>query len=162
VTVARAAARVAAAGAAAGIVSGAPSAAWWLLARRGQPPVAATREIGRRFTGRRSFLVGGAVHLALSAAFAWPGPLLARARRPAVAGAGYGLALWLVNFRLLAPRAWPEVRRLDGAHQVADHLDYGAALGGLAGRLLAPRGSAPARARAAAGSRPRPRTRWTA
>jgi hypothetical protein len=124
---------IALAGAVAGVVSGAPSTCWWLLTGRGPDPVAATREIGRRAAGRPSLLAGGALHLALSCAFAVP--VGAVARRGRLAAALAGAALYAVNFHVVAPRAWPAVRRFDGPPQLADHLAYGLAVGEMLRRL---------------------------
>lgn len=121
---------VAAAGLRAGLVaavlSGVPSALVWPFG--GSDPLQATREIGRFVLRRPSLLSGAVSHLGFSLLFALPGPWLARAPRPAVAGLLYGLALYGVNFRLLAPRRWPEIRRHDGLAQVGDHLVFGAAV----------------------------------
>jgi hypothetical protein len=40
----------------------------------------------------------------------------------------YGVGLYLVNFRVLAPRVWPEVLAYDGPVQLLDHVAYGVAL----------------------------------
>jgi hypothetical protein len=108
----------------AGVVSGAPSGIAW-LAGRGEP-FDATREIGRRLLGRPTLAAGAAGHLALSCAFALP--LSTRARVSPLAGAAYGAALYALNFRVLAPRLWPEVLAYDGPVQLLDHLAYGVAL----------------------------------
>jgi hypothetical protein len=106
------------------VLSGAPSGIAW-LAGHGEP-LEATREIGRRVLGRPTLAAGGAVHLALSCAFALP--LSGRTRVSPVTGAAYGAALYTLNFRLLAPRLWPEVLAYDGPVQLLDHLAYGVAL----------------------------------
>jgi len=124
---------IARSGLAAGLLSGVPSTLAWAAGHA--DPVAATREIGRRVTGRSSLVAGGAAHLMLSCAFAWPAPLLARTRAAPVLGAAYGAALYAVNFGFVAPRVWPEVRRHAGAVQLLDHLAYGLALGVAARRV---------------------------
>jgi hypothetical protein len=106
------------------MVSGVPSVTWW-LASSGQDPLDATREIGRRLTGRPSLIAGALGHGALSLVFSLPARPLARRRCALGWGAGYGAALYTVNFRLLAPRVWPQVRRLDGPWQIADHVAFG-------------------------------------
>jgi hypothetical protein len=123
VPLARLAADAARRGLVAGVLSGAPSGIAW-LAGRGEP-FDATREIGRRFLGRPSLAAGGAVHLALSCAFALP---LAGRRVSPLAGAAYGVGLYALNFRLLAPRLWPQVVVYDGPVQLLDHVAYGVAL----------------------------------
>jgi hypothetical protein len=105
------------------VLSGAPSGIAW-LAGHGEP-FDATREIGRRSLGRPSLTAGGAVHLALSVAFALP---LGGRRVAPLAGAAYGVALYTLNFRLLGPRLWPEVVAYDGPVQLLDHVAYGVAL----------------------------------
>ena len=55
-------------------------------------------------------------------------PPSARGRVSPLAGAAYGAALYAVNFRVLAPRLWPEVLVYDGPVQLLDHLAYGVAL----------------------------------
>jgi hypothetical protein len=124
VPLARLAADAARRGLVAGVASGAPSAIAW-LAGHGQP-FEATREIGRRVLGRPTLVAGGAAHLALSCAFAVP--LSTRRRVSPLAGAAYGGALYALNFRMLAPRLWPEVLPYDGPVQLLDHLAYGVAL----------------------------------
>jgi hypothetical protein len=111
-------------GLAAGVLSGAPSGIAW-LAGHGDP-FEATREIGRRAFGRPSLVAGGAAHLGLSCAYALP--VCARGRVSPLAGAGYGAALYALNFRVLAPRLWPEVLRHDSPVQLLDHLAYGVVL----------------------------------
>jgi hypothetical protein len=136
--------RLVAAGLLAGVASGAPSGVAG-LAGHGDP-LGATREIGRRATGRRSAALGGLAHLGLSVAFAAAAPALRRTRMPLPAGAAYGLCLYLVDFRVVAPRAWPEILRWDGPLQVADNVAYGLALvaadrmlsGGAGGRRRPP------------------------
>ena len=117
----------------AGLLSGTPSALAWAAGRA--DPVAATRAIGRRVTGRPSLVAGGLAHLGLSCAFAWPAPVLARTRVAPVLGAAYGAGLYRVNFGLVAPRVWPEIRRYAGGVQLLDHLAYGLSLGIVARRL---------------------------
>jgi hypothetical protein len=111
------------AGLAGALLSGLPSAAAWSLGRG--EPLAATREIGRRVLGRPSLAAGGGAHLLLSCAFAVPAAALRLERRPWLLGALYGAALYAVNFRVVAPRLWPEVLAYDGPAQLGDHLAYG-------------------------------------
>lgn len=118
---------------AAATLSGGPSAVAGLLRRT--HPIAATREVGRFATGRPSLILGGLAHGCFSTAFAWPAPLLARSRRPVLLGAVYGGALYTVNFKLIAPVVWPEIRAYDDLAQLGDHLAFGAALGWAASRL---------------------------
>ncbi|HVE75241.1 MAG TPA: hypothetical protein VND22_00565 [Actinomycetota bacterium] len=69
------------------------------------------------------FLLGGAVHMGISLTFATLYCCLIR-RRPLI----YGLVLWAVNLKLLAPRA---VRDEDKSHALADHLVWAAMVGWL-------------------------------
>jgi len=125
------------AGIAAGLLSGVPSGTGYVLGR-GPDPVEATREIGRRACGRPSLLAGGAAHLALSCLFAQPTKHVARQRLWPLLAVAYGAGLYTVNFRLLAPRLWPEVRRYDGPFQLADHVAF-ALIATCSFRCLAPK-----------------------
>ncbi len=107
-------------------LAGIPSGVSALLGR--SRPLDATREIGRFAFGRPSLIGGGLAHGGFSLLFSLPRPLLARAPRPVLAGALYGLALYLANFHGAAPRIWPEIRRYDDLAQVGDHVAFGVVL----------------------------------
>lgn len=94
--------RTAAAGA---LLSGVPSAAAWALGYG--DPLAATREIGRFWTGRPALAAGAAGHLAISTVLAAPAPWLARTRSPRLAGLLYGALLYVIDFELAAPACGP-------------------------------------------------------
>jgi hypothetical protein len=112
--------RTAAAGA---VLSGVPSALGWAFGYG--DPLGATREIGRFWSGRPTLVAGAAGHLAISTVLAAPAPWLARGRFPAIVGVLYGALLYGVDFKLVAPRLWPELLRHAGAIQLADHLAFG-------------------------------------
>ncbi len=111
------------AGLVAASLSGAPSAVAWAAGRL--DALDATRRIGRAFFGRDSLLLGGLGHAGLSLAWAAAAPALARRRPPLVWGAAYGVAIYLVDFKLIGPRRFPELAELDSPVQLADHLAYG-------------------------------------
>ncbi|AEA23527.1 hypothetical protein ATK30_4910 [Amycolatopsis echigonensis] len=125
-------------GAVAGMAAGMLFAAMtmWLVVSQGMPvkiPLLAIASIvqGQHAigAGTASPLLGAVVHLMLSAAFgmvlAW---LLRRARTDATAvliGAGYGLALYVVNFVALGSAVFAVFTRLNQPFQVLNHLVYG-------------------------------------
>jgi len=100
-------------------LSGLPSALAWPFGR--SDPIGATREIGRFVLGRPSVAAGAVGQLGFALLFSVPGPRLAGSRRAGVAGALYGLALYRVNFGLIAPRRWPAIVRHGGVVQASDH-----------------------------------------
>ncbi len=121
------------AGVVAAALSGAPSAVAWGAGRL--DALDATRRIGGAFLGRRSLVAGSAGHLAISLLWALPAPLLARSRAPLAVGAAYGAAIYAVDFKLIAPRRYPELADLDSPIQLADHLAYGVTVVEAARRL---------------------------
>ena len=121
------------AGVAAAALSGAPSGTAWIAGRL--DALDATRRIGRAFFGRDSLVAGGVGHLGMSLLWAGAAPLLARRRHALLWGAAYGAAIYAVDFKLVAPRRFPELAELDSPIQLADHLAYGVALAAAAGRL---------------------------
>lgn len=125
------------AGAWAAAVSGAPSTAWALLT--GEDPLAATRAAATLVPGgRRHPLAGGAVaHVGVSAVWTAAFALVASRHprvgvvRGAVAGGLAGVAIAVLDLRVVAPRASPAVATLPFGPQLADHVLFGAVLGGL-------------------------------
>ena len=81
-----------------------------LAGRARRPVLRATREIGRRVLGRA--VAGGGRRCPPRALLRLRAPAVRPRRVSPVAGAAYGLAPYAVNFRVLAPRLWPEVLRL--------------------------------------------------
>ena len=117
-------------------LSGAPSAVAWAAGR--VDALDATRRIGRAFFGRDSLVLGGLGHLAVSLAWAAPAPLLARRGPAPLVGAAYGALIYLLDFRVVAPRRFPGLAELDSPVQLADHVAYGVSVVSAA-RLLAGR-----------------------
>ena len=111
------------AGVVAAALSGAPSAVAWAAGRL--DALDATRRIGSAFVGRPTLVAGSAGHLAISLLWALPAPLLARSRAPLAVGAAYGAAIYALDFKVIAPRRYPELVELDSPVQLADHLAYG-------------------------------------
>jgi hypothetical protein len=115
----------------AAIVSGAPSTVVALV--RGDDVLAATRAAGTLVPGRRDrpgVVAGLAVHAVLSAW--WGAVLTAVVRRlggGAVTGALAGAAVAAVDLGVVG-RRYPAIRALPRAPQWADHLVFGAVVGG--------------------------------
>jgi len=124
---------VLAAGLTAAVVSGAPSTVWALV--RGGDPLEAARAAGAMVVGERAgaaaqLAAAVPVHLALSLGWTW---MLARIR-PARGGAGWGaaagLAIAALDLGIVGRRIAP-IHRLPLAPQVADHVAFGAVVGGV-------------------------------
>jgi hypothetical protein len=126
---------VAGSGIAAAALSGAPSGVAFAAGRLDARD--ATRRIGRAFFGRDSLVAGGIGHVAMSLGWGLAAPVLARRRWPLVWGAAYGAAIYAIDFKVIAPRRFPELAELDSPVQLADHLAYGVALAAAARRLAA-------------------------
>jgi hypothetical protein len=121
------------AGVVAAALSGAPSSVAWAAGRL--DALDATRRIGRAFFGRDSLVLGGVGHLGVSLLWALAAPALARRRRSLLWGAAYGAAIYAVDFKLIAPRRFPQLAELDSPVQLADHLAYGVTVVEAARRL---------------------------
>ena len=129
------------AGGLAALLSGLPSTAWALAT--GRDPFEATLAAGSlalpRET-RRARLLVAAVPVHLAASLGWAlvlGAVLPR-RRTTVAGALAGVAIAGVDLAA-AGRAFPRIRALPLAPQLADHVAYGAVVGTVLGRRRARR-----------------------
>jgi hypothetical protein len=115
----------------AAVVSGAPSTVVALL--RGDDVLAATRAAGTLLPGRRDrpgVVAGLAAHAVLS--IWWGGVLTAVVRRVgggAVTGAVAGAAVAALDLGVVA-RHYPAIRALPQGRQWADHLVFGAVVGG--------------------------------
>ena len=120
------------AGAIAATVSGLPSTAWALAT--GADPLAATRAAGTLLPGRprRPSVVGGAVaHVAIAALWtAAFGAIARHVRIGAAAGAVGGLAIAALDLGAVG-RHYPAIAALPRVPQWADHLAFGAVLGGV-------------------------------
>jgi hypothetical protein len=115
----------------AAVVSGAPSTVAALV--RGDDVLAATRAAGTLLPGRRDrpgVVAGLAAHAVLS--LWWGGVLTAVVRRVgggAVTGALAGAAVAALDLGVVA-RRYPAIRALPQGPQWADHLVFGAVVGG--------------------------------
>jgi hypothetical protein len=121
------------AGALGAVVGGIPSTVWALA--RGADPLEPTLAAGSMVLPgerRRTRLLAAAapVHLALSVGWA---AVLARTRVGTRTGALAGLAIAALDLGV-AGRAFPRIRALPVAPQIADHLAYGATVGYVLGR----------------------------
>ncbi|MBE1493021.1 hypothetical protein H4696_000121 [Amycolatopsis lexingtonensis] len=124
--------RVVRAGAVAAVVSGIPSTAHALLT--GGDLLAATRVAGTLIPGRRDrpgVAAGLVAHVLVAAG--WTGVLASAGCRGVTRGAVAGLAIAVLDLGVAA-RAYPAVRALPRAPQLADHLVFGAVLGALLNR----------------------------
>ncbi|RSD12063.1 hypothetical protein EIY87_32570 [Amycolatopsis eburnea] len=114
------------------MVSGIPSTAHALLT--GGDLLAATRAAGTLIPGRRDrpgVAAGLVAHLTIAAG--WTGVLAWAGCRGVTRGAVAGLAIAVLDLGVAA-RAYPAVRALPRAPQLADHLVFGAVLGALLNR----------------------------
>ncbi|MGQ0617550.1 MAG: hypothetical protein ACT4PW_11265 [Acidimicrobiia bacterium] len=111
-------------------LSGAPSTVHALVT--GADPLAAARAAGTLVPGRRhrpGIVAGAIVHLVVST---WWATVLAVAlpqRRRAAWGAGAGLAIAALDLGVIG-RRWPAIAALPVGPQVADHVAFGAIVGG--------------------------------
>ncbi|WP_410630848.1 hypothetical protein [Amycolatopsis sp. cmx-4-83] len=120
------------AGAIAAVVSGIPSTVHALAT--GGDLLAATRAAGTLIPGRRDrpgVAAGLVAHLFIAAG--WTGVLAVARCRGVTRGAVAGLAIAALDLGLAA-RAYPAVRMLPRAPQLADHLVFGAVAGALLDR----------------------------
>ena len=110
------------------MVGGIPSTVW-ALARGADPlePTLAAGSILLPGEQRRARLFGAAVPVHLVLSLGWAA-VLARARVRTRTGALAGLAIAAVDLGV-AGRAFPRVRALPPAPQIADHVAYGATVG---------------------------------
>jgi hypothetical protein len=108
----------------------------WMVASQGMPvkiPLLAIATIvqGEHAMGSGSAnpVLGAVIHLVLSAAFGMVAALLLRRVRSdagmILAGAGYGLLLYVVNFVALGSAVFAVFTRLNQPFQVLNHLTYG-------------------------------------
>ncbi|MFD9739470.1 hypothetical protein [Umezawaea sp. NPDC059074] len=118
------------AGVVAGVLSGAPSTVHALAT--GGDVLAATRAAGTLLPGRRSPALRGALaHVVITAG--WTAVLAAvHRRRPfgVVGGAVAGLGIAVLDLEVVG-RRYPAIRALPRWPQYADHLAFGALVGGL-------------------------------
>jgi hypothetical protein len=111
---------------AAGTLSGAPSTLWALV--RGRPLTEAARAAGQ-LLGKPTLVRGLLAHTALT--IAWTAVLVPAlpTRRRAVWGAAAGAAIHVLDMEVIG-RHVPHVRDLERLPQLADHLAFGALVGG--------------------------------
>jgi hypothetical protein len=120
------------AGLAGAALSGIPSTAY-TLATRGDLLEGARAAGAMLLPGekRTAALLAAAVPVHLALSLGWAAvlaPLLPRGAE-VPAGIAGGLAIAVLDLRVIAPRRFPAVRALPQARQWADHVAYGAAVG---------------------------------
>jgi hypothetical protein len=111
----------------AGTVSGLPSTAHALAC--GRSPLAATRAAGQ-LLGRPGVVRGGLAHVALTAWWTWVLQALLPRRHEVAWGAVAGAGIAVLDLGV-ARRRWPAIAGLPTGPQVADHVAFGALVGGL-------------------------------
>ncbi|MBW3592258.1 MAG: hypothetical protein KY396_01020 [Actinobacteria bacterium] len=119
------------AGAVAAVVSGAPSTLHALATRRDPlAPALAAGSILLPREKRRGVLLAAAAPVHVAASLGWGVTLAALLPRRAttLVGAAAGMAIALLDLRVLG-RRFPEVRALPLGPQLADHVAYGASVG---------------------------------
>jgi hypothetical protein len=139
----RFAADVAVAGAWAAALGGIPSTVWALAT--GGDPLEAARAAGAMLVspaGGEGRLLTAAVLVHLAVNFFWAAPMVALlpSRHFLAASIAAALAIGVLDLRVIARFFFPEVHALAFWPQMADHLAWGATLGAVHARRLAPRG----------------------
>jgi hypothetical protein len=114
------------------VFSGAPSTLYALAA--GGDPWEATFAAGRMLVDSQSpgvlFAAAAVVHPVVSAFWTGVAAFALPPRRTAAWAVAFALAVGLLDLLLIAPRWFPEVAALAFWPQMADHLTWGACLGG--------------------------------
>jgi hypothetical protein len=122
------------AGVAGAVLGGLPSTAWALA--RGEDPLEPTLAAGSILLPHergRAWLAAAAVPVHLGVSLGWA-VVLQRARANARTGALAGLAIAALDLGV-AGRAFPRIRALRRAPQIADHIAYGTTVGYVLARV---------------------------